>query len=98
MNKQFVAVVVITFIVIIVWIIADILHTKPSVPLNPKLDTLLTPISPNFDQKVISQIKEVTPVDEIEVPEKPQPKPAVSQPALSSSSAIQVATTGGSLQ
>jgi hypothetical protein len=64
-NKQFVLVTIVTFIVIVIWIIADVLHTQPSVQVDPKLTTLLTPISPNFDQKVISQIKEVTPVEDL---------------------------------
>lgn len=73
-NKQFVIVVIITFIVIVIWIVADIWHTKPSVEVNPKLTTLLEPISPTFDQKVISQIQEVTPVGEIE-PDISAPRP-----------------------
>lgn len=100
MNKQFVIVVIITFIVIIVWIIADIIHTKPSVPLNPKLEVLLAPISPNFDQKIISQIKEVTPVEEIEVPQQPQPTPSASTaPAITAPEAVTtpIATSGGNL-
>lgn len=83
-NKQFVVVIVITFIVVVFWIIADILHTRPSVAVNPKLQTLLTPISPNFDQKVLTQIKdEVKSVDEInpafQPPATPTPTPVPSQ-------------------
>lgn len=82
-NRQFVVVIIITFIVIVIWIVADILHTKPSVEVNPKLTTLLTPINPNFDPKVISQIKEVIPVGDIE-PELPQ------TPIKSASSSAQI--------
>lgn len=85
-NRQFVIVVVITFIVIVIWIIADIIHTQPSVEINPKLTTLLTPINPNFDQKVVAQIKEISPVTELEpeinsnnrVSTSPTPTPASS--------------------
>lgn len=66
-NRQFVIVVIITFIVIVIWMVADIWHTKPSVEVNPKMATLLTPIDPTFDQKIISQIKEVTPIGDLEV-------------------------------
>lgn len=71
-NRQFVIVVIITFIVIVIWIISDILHTKPSIEVNPKLNTLLTPINPNFDSKIISQIKEITPIGDLE-PKLPNP-------------------------
>jgi hypothetical protein len=66
-GRQLIIVVVVTFVVIVIWIVADILHTRPSIPLNPKLETLLSPINPNFDQKVISQIKEITPISEAEI-------------------------------
>jgi len=82
-NKQFLIVISITFIVIIIWIIADILHTKPSVEVNPKLSTLLAPIDPNFDPKVISQIKEITPVSELKTE---QFQPTFSSTKLSSTS------------
>lgn len=65
-NRQFLIVISITFIVIIIWIIADILHTKPSIEVNPKLTTLLTPVDPNFDSKVISQIKDLTSIDDLQ--------------------------------
>jgi hypothetical protein len=106
-NRQFVIVIVITFIVIIIWIIADILHTQPSVEINPKLTTLLTPINPNFDQKVVAQIKEITPVNELELEKTSLPRssstpsasPIITPLPLPIPSAIVAsvsATTGGS--
>lgn len=62
MNKtEFVIIIIFTFIVIMVWVIADIIHTKPSVPLNPNLQSVLEPISPDFDQTAINKIKSYQP-------------------------------------
>ena len=80
-NKQFVLVIAVTFVVIIIWIIADIIHTKPSVEVNPKLQELIIPIDPNFDQKVLSQIKEIAPV--------PRTSPRASTQPVASRTAIQ---------
>jgi hypothetical protein len=66
-NRQFLIVIIVTFVIIIIWIIADIIHTRPSIEVNPKLSTLLSPLNPNFDSKVIDQIKEVTPVEELTI-------------------------------
>lgn len=95
-NRQFVIIVIITFVVVAIWIVADILHTKPSVPVNPKLNSLLTPISPNFDQKVISQIKDVIPMDEMQ-PEiiTPSPTPIATPPPVPISSESASLTEGG---
>lgn len=56
-KKQFIFVLICTFIVVVIWVIADLIHTKPSVPLNPKLETLLDQINPQFDQAVLEQVK-----------------------------------------
>jgi hypothetical protein len=69
-NKQFLIIIVVTFIVIIIWIITDIVHTRPSVEINPKLSTLLSPLNPSFDPKIIDQIKEVTPVTDLQIENK----------------------------
>lgn len=56
-GKQFAIVVSITFIVGMIWLISDIIfNTKPSIPLNPKLETILQPVNPNFNSRVLEII------------------------------------------
>ncbi len=57
-KNQFIFVLLATFIVIVVWIVADIIHTKPSVPVDPKLENLLDPVNPSFDNSVLNKINE----------------------------------------
>lgn len=56
-GKQFAIIVTITFIVGMVWLISDIIfNTKPSIPVSPKLETLLQPVNPNFNSRVLDII------------------------------------------
>lgn len=56
-GKQFATILTITFIVGMVWLISDIIfNTKPSIPANPQLETLLKPINPNYDSRVLEVI------------------------------------------
>lgn len=56
-KKEFMIILIITFFVIMVWIIAEIIHSKPSVPVDPKLQQLLDPIDPNFDTSTLERIR-----------------------------------------
>lgn len=56
-KKQFIFVLIVTFIVVIIWVVADIIHTKPSIPLDPKLQNLLEPVTPTFDKSVLDDIE-----------------------------------------
>jgi len=58
-QRQFVAVLIITFLVVVIWIVSDIIHARPSETLNPKVKTLLDPINPNFDKAILDQVKNV---------------------------------------
>lgn len=60
-GKQFATIITITFIVGMIWLASDIIfNTKPSIPASPKLETLLEPINPNFNPRVLKIIdKEV---------------------------------------
>lgn len=61
--KQFATIIVITFIVGIIWLVSDIIfNTKASIPDNPKLNTLLEPINPNFNPRVLKLIDEEVPL------------------------------------
>lgn len=56
-KKEFIVILIITFLVIMVWIIAEIIHSKPSVSVDPKLKQLLDPIDPNFDTSTLERIR-----------------------------------------
>lgn len=58
MNRiEFVILIAVTVFVIMVWIIADIYHTKASVSVSPQLSHALEPLDPNFDLETLEQIK-----------------------------------------
>lgn len=57
-KKEFIVILIITFLVIMIWIIAEIIHSKPSVPIDPKLQQLLDPLDPNFDTATLERIKQ----------------------------------------
>lgn len=55
-KKEFFIILSITFFVVMVWIIADIIHTKPSVQLDPKIQELLEPTNPVYDLDTIKKV------------------------------------------
>ncbi|MBI2594059.1 hypothetical protein HYW44_05465 [Candidatus Daviesbacteria bacterium] len=56
-GKQFAIIATITFIVGMIWLVSDIIfNTKPSIPSNPQLETLLKPINPNYNPRVLEVI------------------------------------------
>ncbi len=58
-QRQFALVLTITFFVGMVWLISDIIfNTKASIPVSDKLESLLEPINPNFNPKVLKEIEE----------------------------------------
>lgn len=58
-QRQFVLVLTITFFVGMVWLISDIIfNTKASIPISDKLESLLEPVNPNFDPRVLKDIEE----------------------------------------
>ncbi len=72
-NRQFTTVAIITFLVGMVWLAADIIfNTKASIPISPKLESLLEPVNPGFNARVLEVIdKEVLDIS-----------PPVSAPAI----------------
>ncbi len=58
-KKEIAVLITLTFIVIVIWIIAEIVHTKPSVPIEADIQKLLEPVEPTFDQEIIDQIKKM---------------------------------------
>lgn len=60
-SRQFLIVVIITFVVGMVWLIADILfNTKASIPISDKLQSSLEPITPTFNARVLEIIQSET--------------------------------------
>lgn len=56
-GKQFATLIVITFIVAMIWLISDIIfNTKASIPVSPKLESLLSPLNPTFNNRVLDEI------------------------------------------
>lgn len=49
-SKQLLFVVIATSITIIIWVIADIVHSRSQVKIPDQVQQLLEPIDPNFDK------------------------------------------------
>lgn len=97
-RKEIVLIAVVTFIVIVLWVASSIIGTDPSVPENPKLKKLLEPIDTSFDQSVIEQVAQITPIPKnIKTPvQKPSTPPTFLQPEATPSG--QEATNSGGLE
>ena len=50
-KKELLIAAILTFITIIAWVVFDILHTRSSVEISPKLQEVIQPINPNFNTK-----------------------------------------------
>lgn len=48
-KKEWLIAAILTFITISAWVIFDILHTRASVTISPKLQEIIEPISPQFN-------------------------------------------------
>ncbi len=60
-SRQFAIIAGITFFVGMVWLFADIIfNTKASIQISPKLQTLLEPVNPNFNSRVLEIIDKET--------------------------------------
>lgn len=56
MNKKelFIAA-ILTFTIIVAWVVFDILHARSQVEISPKVKEIIEPISPDFSIKSLSQ-------------------------------------------
>lgn len=48
-RKEWLIAAILTFITIISWVIFDILHTRSSIEISPKVQEIINPIDPNFN-------------------------------------------------
>lgn len=67
-GKQFAIIASISFVVGMIWLVADIIfNTKPSIPVSPKLEVLLQAVNPNFNSRILEIIdKEVIDINQIQ--------------------------------
>jgi hypothetical protein len=79
MNKEALIFSIFTFVAVVSWIFFDITHTQPSVPVNPKLNLLLEPVNPSFDQNLLNQIKQIPQLKENAPASTPRPSPINTQ-------------------
>lgn len=91
-KKELAVIAVITFIVVATWIASAILGTKSTIPINPKLETLLKNLNPDFDQSLIDQVSSI--------PTLPRSQKILVNNPTSTASATPspVATSGGTLR
>ncbi len=68
-KKEFIIILTSTFIAVMVWIASDIYHTKSSVPLDPKLQTILDPVEPNLDSETLRLIQNPPVASPLIIPE-----------------------------
>jgi hypothetical protein len=81
MNRiEFVLVLLFTFFVIVVWVTSDIILVKPNTPDDPKIQTMIEPLNPAFDQEAMQLINNRT----LSTPIRPTPRPTTTTatPAL----------------
>lgn len=57
-RKEFIIILIVTFFVIMVWVVAEIIHSKPSVEVDSKIQSLIEPINPTFDQTILDKVKD----------------------------------------
>ena len=74
-TKEFIVLLITTFVVVIVWIASDIYHTKANIPILPTLQQALEPLDPNLDKATLDQIKKLNNPPTV-VPNTPKPIPA----------------------
>lgn len=74
MNRiEFVLVLLFTFFVIVVWVTSDVILVKPNTPDDPKIQTMIEPLNPVFDQETLQLIGNRT----LSTPIKATPRPVV---------------------
>lgn len=79
-SIQFIITAVITFIVIMIWLVADIIHTQADIPVSSKLKEAITPLDSSFDQTTLDEISKRENIED-QINQLPQETPTpVSSP------------------
>ncbi len=55
-NKQVLIIVIATFLTLVLWVIFDVIHARSDITISPQVQSVLEPISPNFDTRGIEQL------------------------------------------
>lgn len=71
-KKEFIVVLAITLIVVIVWGISDLIHTRSSSKDLPDIKRYLEPLDPNFDKATLDKISDLS---------NPAPAPSANPPS-----------------
>lgn len=66
-KKDWIVVLVITFIVFMIWLLSDLYHTRPGVEITPKLQEALDPLNPTLDPQTLEKIKQLEVIDTTQV-------------------------------
>lgn len=77
-RKEVVIIAIITFIVVVAWIATSVIGTRSSAPVNPKINQVIEPIDPTFDQSTIDKIKKLGTI------QVPTPGPRINNTASAS--------------
>ncbi len=81
-KTEFIIILVITCAVIIVWVIADIAHTKPSETVPAEVQSDIEPLTPTCDQEVLDKIAKTPPNSLVKTQAPPSPSPSPSPSLL----------------
>lgn len=88
LKKEFIFVLIFTFLVVMVWVGANIIHTKSAVPITPELQETLDPVDPVFDADTLNKVSQIKPLGvsqsapAINLPPAPSSSPQASSSAL----------------
>lgn len=52
-SRQFLYIVIATFITAMIWVVLDIIHANSQVQTPPEVQALLEPVNPQIDQETI---------------------------------------------
>lgn len=55
-GKQFLYIVIATFITVLIWFGLDIVHSRSKVQVSPEVQQLIEPVNPNFDLKSLDDL------------------------------------------
>ncbi len=55
-GKQVMLILIATFITLVIWVSADIIHSRSQLKIDPEVEQLLEPISPTFDSQTINEL------------------------------------------
>lgn len=55
-GKQVFYIFIATLVTVLIWVIADIMHSRSQIEIPAEVQTLIEPISPNFDTETINSL------------------------------------------